>query len=85
MVRKDGGLFSDEEQVQVNYRPQGNRYIVDSIFDKAILVAGVGSSQDRVTIKRSNKCGSFYSILKRNPGRLRWQSALEKGQELFLP
>ncbi|SHM14325.1 type IV secretion system protein VirB9 [Nitrosospira sp. Nsp11] len=52
VVRKDGGLFTDEESVQVNYRLQGNRYIVDSIFDKAILVAGVGSSQDRVTIQR---------------------------------
>ena len=53
VVRKDGGLFSDAETVMVNYRVQSNRYIVDSVFDKAILVAGVGSSQDRVTITRS--------------------------------
>jgi hypothetical protein len=39
VVRKDGGLFTDEESVQVNYRLPGNRYIVDSIFDRAILVA----------------------------------------------
>lgn len=52
VVRKDGGLFTDEESVQVNYRLQNDRFIVDSIFDKAILVAGVGSSQDRVTIRR---------------------------------
>ena len=52
VVRKDGGLFTDEESAQVNYRLQDNRYIVDSIFDKAILVAGVGSSQDRITIKK---------------------------------
>lgn len=52
VVHKDGGLFTDEESVQVNYRQRGNRYVVDSIFDKAILVAGVGSSQDRVTIKK---------------------------------
>ncbi|PTR05610.1 type IV secretion system protein VirB9 [Nitrosospira sp. Nsp5] len=52
VVRKDGGLFTDEESVQVNYRLQGDRYIVDSLFDKAILAAGVGSSQDRVTIRR---------------------------------
>lgn len=52
VVRKDGGLFTDEESVQVNYRLQGNRYIVDTIFDKAILVAGVGSTQDRVTIRK---------------------------------
>lgn len=52
VVRKDGGLFTDEESVQVNYRLQNDRYIVDSLFEKAILVAGVGSSQDRVTIRK---------------------------------
>jgi type IV secretion system protein VirB9 len=52
VVRKDGGFFTDEESVQVNYRLQNDRFIVDSIFDQAILVAGVGSSQDRVTIRR---------------------------------
>ncbi|EME2526575.1 P-type conjugative transfer protein TrbG [Yersinia enterocolitica] len=52
VVRKNGGVFSDPETVMVNYRVQGNRYIVDTIFDKAILVVGVGSSQDRVTITR---------------------------------
>ncbi|EWS66545.1 Type IV secretion system protein virB9 precursor [Hydrogenophaga sp. T4] len=52
VVRKDGGLFSDDETVIVNYRVQNDRYIVDMVFDKAILVAGVGSSQDRVTITR---------------------------------
>ena len=54
VVRKDGGLFTDAETQMVNYRVQGNRYIVDSIFDKAILVSGVGSSQDNVTITRGN-------------------------------
>lgn len=52
VVRKDGGLFTDAETVIVNYRVQGDRYIVDTVFDKAILIAGVGSSQDRVTITR---------------------------------
>lgn len=52
VVRKDGGLFSDDETVMVNYRVQGDRYIVDTIFDKAILIAGVGSGQDRVTITK---------------------------------
>ncbi|KEZ98457.1 P-type conjugative transfer protein TrbG [Xanthomonas citri pv. citri] len=54
VVRKDGGLFTDAETQMVNYRVQGDRYIVDSIFDKAILVSGVGSSQDKVTITRGN-------------------------------
>jgi type IV secretion system protein VirB9 len=54
VIRKDGGLFSDPDTQMVNYRFQGNRYVVDSIFDKAILIAGVGSSQDKVTITREN-------------------------------
>ncbi len=52
VVRKEGGLFTDAETVMVNYRVQSNRFIVDTIFDKAILIAGVGKSQDRVTIQR---------------------------------
>ncbi len=52
VIRKNGGMFSDDEQVMVNYRIQGERYIVDALFDKAILIAGVGDSQDRVTITR---------------------------------
>jgi len=52
LMRKDDGWFSDEETVMVNYRVHGDRYIVDSVFDKAILVAGVGRSQDRITITR---------------------------------
>ena len=52
VVRKDGGLFTDAETVMVNYRVQGDRYIVDSVFEKAILIAGVGGNQDRVTITR---------------------------------
>ncbi len=52
VVRKDGGLFSDEETTLVNYRVQNDRYIVDMVFDKAILISGVGSSQDRITITR---------------------------------
>ena len=52
IVRKDGGLFTEAEEVMVNYSLQGGRYIVDTIFEKAVLVAGVGSHQDRVTIQR---------------------------------
>jgi type IV secretion system protein VirB9 len=52
VVRKDGGVFTDDETVLVNYRVQGDRYIVDTVFDKAILIAGVGSNQDRVTVIR---------------------------------
>jgi P-type conjugative transfer protein TrbG len=52
VVRKEGGWFRDAETVLVNYRVQGDRYIVDTVFDKAILIAGVGSDQERVTITR---------------------------------
>lgn len=52
VVRKDGSLFKDQENVMVNYRVQGDRYIVDTVFDKAILISGVGSSQDKITIIR---------------------------------
>jgi len=52
VVRKEGGWFSSDETVMVNYRLQGHRYIVDTVFDKAILIAGVGRDQDRVTITR---------------------------------
>ena len=52
VVRREGGLFDADETVQVNYRIQGNRYIVDTVFDSAILIAGVGNHQDAVAIKR---------------------------------
>jgi type IV secretion system protein VirB9 len=37
----------------VNFRVEGSRYIVDRLFDKAILVVGVGKKQTRVTITRA--------------------------------
>jgi type IV secretion system protein TrbG len=37
----------------VNFRIEGTRYIVDRLFDKAILVVGVGKKQTRVTITRA--------------------------------
>lgn len=52
VVRREGSMFDDGETVMVNYRVQGDRYIVDTVFDKAILIAGVGDNQDTVTINR---------------------------------
>ena len=37
----------------VNFRVEGSCYIVDRLFDKAILVVGVGKKQTRVTITRA--------------------------------
>jgi type IV secretion system protein VirB9 len=34
----------------VNYRVDGNYYVVDRLFNQAELVMGVGREQDRVTI-----------------------------------
>jgi P-type conjugative transfer protein TrbG len=51
-VRDSGSPFKKDEQVMVNYRLQGARYIVDTLFDKAILVTGVGSNQKKIVIER---------------------------------
>lgn len=52
LVLRNGGLFKKPESVMVNYRLQGCRYIVDSVFDKVILIIGSGSSQEKITITR---------------------------------
>lgn len=52
VIRKNAGPISNAETQMVNYRVQGNRYIVDTVFDKAMLISGVGSSQHRITITR---------------------------------
>jgi type IV secretion system protein VirB9 len=55
IVRKEGGLFTDDELVMVNYRIQNNRYLVDCLFDEAILIAGVGGNQDKIVITRNRR------------------------------
>lgn len=49
------GVFTDGDPGLVNYRLQGDRYIVDSVFEKAILVAGIGSDQDKITITKDKQ------------------------------
>lgn len=41
-----------EENVLVNYRYIGNKFIVDAVFKKAVLIVGVGSNQQKVTITK---------------------------------
>ena len=53
-IREKNGMFEDDEQVLVNYRLQSNRFIVDGLPDKLMLVAGVGSDQDKITIEREH-------------------------------
>lgn len=45
MIVGQGGTMD-----MVNYRVQGDTYVVDRLFDKAVLVLDVGSKQRRVTI-----------------------------------
>jgi type IV secretion system protein VirB9 len=52
VVRREGRLFKRSQQAIVNYRLQNNRYIVDTVIDKAVLIVGVGGNQERVTIVR---------------------------------
>jgi type IV secretion system protein VirB9 len=37
----------------VNFRVEGNKYVVDRLFDKAFLIVGVGKKQSRVKITRN--------------------------------
>lgn len=54
LVQRPGkGIFGKDQQVMVNYRVQGTKYVVDSIFQDAILISGVGSNQEKITISRS--------------------------------
>ncbi len=52
VVRAEGGLFTDDDVVQVNFHVDGTKYIVDMVFDVADLVVGVGSSQRKVRVRR---------------------------------
>ncbi|MET0254927.1 MAG: P-type conjugative transfer protein TrbG [Luteibacter sp.] len=52
VVRASGSLFKKDDEVMVNYRLQDGRYVVDTLFDKAVLVAGVGVGQRKITIER---------------------------------
>ena len=53
VIRDSGSAFKKDEQVLVNYRVQDNRYIVDSVFEKAIMIVGVGSSQQKILIEKA--------------------------------
>ncbi|MES9904702.1 MAG: P-type conjugative transfer protein TrbG [Sedimenticola sp.] len=46
LVKDEGG------ERLVNYRMHGVRFIVDSLFDEAELISGVGSKQQKISIRR---------------------------------
>ncbi|MDR2399303.1 MAG: P-type conjugative transfer protein TrbG [Endomicrobium sp.] len=45
---------SDGKQALVNYRLLGDRFIVDKLFAKAIMIVGIGNNQEKVEIVREN-------------------------------
>ena len=45
-------VMNNDGEALVNYRLQGDRFIVDQLFDKAMLITGVGSKQTKITITR---------------------------------
>lgn len=55
LVLRKGGFFQKSESMMVNYRLQGCRYIVDSVFDQAMLIVGSGRSQEKITITRCSR------------------------------
>ena len=57
VVRRHGRVLGKSEQVMVNYRVQNRRYIVDAVFDQAVMIVGVGGNQEKVTITRTPKKG----------------------------
>ena len=52
VVRESGSMFRKDDEVMVNYRVQDGRYVVDTLFEKAVLIAGVGTGQRKITIER---------------------------------
>jgi type IV secretion system protein VirB9 len=54
ILRTEGDIFNDDELVLVNthYDQSLLRMTVDCVFDRAVLVAGVGGNQVRIKIRR---------------------------------
>jgi P-type conjugative transfer protein TrbG len=47
---RDGSWLSSPTKEIVNYRVEGDTYVVDKVLDRAALLSGVGSSQQEVEI-----------------------------------
>ena len=54
---RGGGLFSSAPTQIVNYRIEGDTYVVDKVLDRAELISGVGGDQEQVTITHSQAGG----------------------------
>jgi type IV secretion system protein TrbG len=51
----DGSWFSSPTKEIVNYRVEGDTYVVDRVLDRAALISGVGGSQDEVEITHQGR------------------------------
>ncbi len=52
VILNDSGLFSEDKTSIANYRIQGSRFVVDSLFDKAKLILGEGRGAKEVVIEK---------------------------------
>jgi P-type conjugative transfer protein TrbG len=52
---RDGGWFSSPTKEIVNYRVEGDTYVVDRVLDRAALLSGVGGSQQQVEISHQGR------------------------------
>ena len=59
-------IYSNGKTELVNFRVDGDRYIVDRLFDKAVLLFGVGKKQTKVTITRSQPYTDAQKASKRS-------------------
>lgn len=53
LLKEAGGIFTEDKIAIVNYRILKNRYIVDGLFNKAVLFSGVGRDQEKIIIIRN--------------------------------
>ncbi len=51
----DGSWFSSPTKEIINYRAEGDTYVVDRVLDRAALISGVGRSQDEVEITHQGR------------------------------
>lgn len=58
-------VLDGEKEKMVNYRLKGDRLIVDNLFEKAVLIKGVGQNQERVEViyKKATKPAEALKVL----------------------
>lgn len=51
-------VASNGQDALVNYQVKGRYYVVDRLFEQAVLVSGTGAERKEINIKRNGKIGS---------------------------